>query len=125
MRTDDANPAVVVAHQSVPLEIVGEARRAIRLTKWADHLVHRVKERSGEGGVWVVSGVLERVLRPTHGGQSDGVVGSVIRATGDVDVRRVSADRGVADVAHRCGSPRLIEEGGHVRNAAGDALVRA
>ena len=48
---DDADSAVVVAHQPMPLEVVGKARWSCGLGEWANFLVHLAEQGPGKAAV--------------------------------------------------------------------------
>ncbi len=126
MPADDLGSAIVVAHQAVPVVVVALAREPGGLRVGANLGIHHREQLAGELTVAVVDRLVERILRPSHTGQRHGVDGAVVGAPGDVHIGNGTADRGIADVAHRCGRPRLIlHERGHVCDPADDLLIGA
>src|SRR6478609_9149143 len=117
MGTDDADTAFVVAHQTVPVEVVRKAWGPSRLRERPHLFVHRCEQPARELRLALVDRIVERVLRTAHACERDGVLLSVVGPARDVDVRGFAADDRIADVADRDRRPpRLLDEGGHVRD---------
>ena len=83
VRADDADPAVHVAHQPVPVEVVRAARAG--RAGWANGRtcrVHAAAAVSPGKGACRVARLVDRVLRAAHAGERDRAVGRGRRSAG-------------------------------------------